>query len=84
MAITESWLNSTINDQLVSLDGFMPPERRDSVTGREGGIMIYCATDIPYKRRTDLEGPNSECLWIEISCPSNTNVLFGVYYRPTL
>ena len=82
IGISESWLNNSIPDKTVSLDGYMPPLRRDRQNSRGGGVMIYYSTELVCTRRRDLEGPNSECLWAEISC-CNMTILFGVYYRPT-
>ena len=81
VAITETWLNANTSSSLLSLDGYLPPERRDRTTGRGGGVMIYCSIDTPYTRRHDLEG-QSESLWIQIETSKSNFILVGVYYRP--
>ena len=45
---------------------FHPPERKDRIGGRYGGVILYVKDTIVYKRRLDLESNRLECLWIEI------------------
>jgi hypothetical protein len=52
IGVSETWLSPSIHNHLIGLDGFSPPERNDRVNKRGGGVMIYCFTSIPYRRRS--------------------------------
>ena len=65
VVITESWLRSDIDDNLLSISAFNL-FRKDRVAGRGGGICVYLSNVIPCKRRLDLENPNFECLWLTL------------------
>ena len=80
LAVTETWLDSNIPDALVSITGYQKPFRRDR-NKRGGGTAIYCADNLPVRRRIDLEDANSECIRIECLL-NNYKLLFAVYYRP--
>ena len=81
ITISETWLDESYPDQLLHIDNFQPPFRRDRPTGRGGGLLTYIHTCLPSTRRLDLEGPNCECIWVEISTQRGP-VLIGKYYRP--
>ena len=44
-------------------------------------VGLYVKESLYYKRRSDLESDNLECIWIEIIL-RNKRVLFGTFYRP--
>ena len=81
ITISETWLDDSYPDQLLLIDNFQPPFRRDRRTGRGGGVMTYVKSSIPCLRRLDLESNNSECIWMEASTLRG-KVLIGNYYRP--
>ena len=45
IAITETWLNSSINDEEVCIEGYCIL-RRDRVFGQGGGVCLYIRNDI--------------------------------------
>ena len=47
-----------------------------------GGLLIYIANHIIYKRRHDLEQSDVENIWIEIKFPHNKPLLINFAYRP--
>jgi hypothetical protein len=81
LAITETWLNDSDEDDNFLIPGFCNPIRRDRGYGRGGGICIYIRNGLSYKRRLDLENAMIECIWIE--CVFGlTNIMVGVFYNP--
>ena len=63
MAVPESWLNSDIEDGLVSINGYNI-FRKDRPSRRGGGICVYLPHGTYAKRRLDLEHENLEWLWL--------------------
>jgi hypothetical protein len=63
IAITESWLNEDIDNNILSINGFNI-HRNDRSTGRGGGVCAYISSHIPSKRRQDLENSAYECMWV--------------------
>ena len=63
LAVTESWLNDDIDDDLVSISGYNL-FRKDRSYRRGGGICVYLSQGIPVKRMIDLESHNFECAWL--------------------
>ena len=81
VALTETWLNDSVPNQDLEFNDFQLPFRRDRVGDNHGGILVYVKTDLPCKRRYDLELVTIECLWVEINV-KNKNILVGTFYRP--
>lgn len=63
VAITETWLNSSIDDNLISINDFIV-YRKDRSHCRGGGVGAFVSSCIPSKRRSDLESDRFECLWV--------------------
>ena len=61
--ITESWLHSYIDSAYISDPGYVL-YRRDRPDREGGGVCAFVTTGIPCKRRTDLEHPVFECIWL--------------------
>ena len=57
VAVTESWLNSDIEDGLVSINGYNI-FRKNRPSRRGGGICVYLPHGTYAKRRLDLEHEN--------------------------
>ena len=60
---------------------FLAPFKADRPDRPGSGVIVYIRDALPSKRRTDLEIPGLEALWIEIQTQSKT-VLVGGFYRP--
>ena len=58
--ITESWFNDRIDDSVLTIPGYVL-QRRDCPT-RGGGVSTFVSSSIPFKRRSDLESPDHECM----------------------
>ena len=63
------------------MNSFHPPERKDRQYDYHGGVIVNVKESLYYKRRSNLESGNLECIWIEILL-RNKRVLFGTFYRP--
>lgn len=81
ICISESKLNDSISDSSISIDGYRQPLRKDRPINNGGGLVIYMKNNIHYKRRSDLELPNIETIWVEINA-LNRKFLLGLFYRP--
>jgi len=79
VAVTETWLDSSVTDQEVAVPGYSI-ERRDR--NREGGgVALYIRNNIAYNRRDDLMGINEFCA-VDLLLPKSKPILVGVAYRP--
>ena len=81
ICLTETWLDRRISDTDIELSGFKLPYRRDRQGDNHGGICVYVKDSIFSKRRPDLEMPDIECVWIEVST-RHKKLLLGIFYRP--
>ena len=61
--ITESWLHDHIDSNILTIPGYniVRRDRRDRIGG---GVCAFVSSEIPFKRRSDLESPEHECLWL--------------------
>ena len=67
-AVTETWFNDDIEEELISIDGYVI-SCKDRQQGRGGGVCIYLSEHLHLKRRTDLECLDMECMWLWL-CPT--------------
>lgn len=77
----ETFLTENTTNAELNINGYSA-ERKDRVSKKGGGLVIYIAEKIPYKRRTDLEINNIESIWIEITYPNTKSFLINYVYRP--
>jgi len=66
ICVSESWLDSTIDNDCISLYGYLKPFRLDR-NSHGGGVMAYVKSDILCTRRFDLEVAGIEIMWLDIS-----------------
>ena len=59
----------------------MPPFRSDRQGRPGGGVAVYARNSLSCKRRSDLELPGVESVWVQIQVKSK-KVLIGRFYRP--
>ena len=57
---------------------FIVDDRRGDI---HGGICVYIKSNVYSRRRSDLELPDIECIWLEIVCHHRT-FLLGTFHRP--
>ena len=77
---TESWLGPNTTDEALRIDDYRL-YRRDRPTDNHGGVCVYIKEDIYSRRRSDLELPHVECVWVEINI-QHKKILIGIFYRP--
>ena len=56
--------------------------RRDRITGKKGGIVVYVKNGINYIHCKEIEDDNIESIWIEVCFKNQKRILFGFIYRP--
>ena len=69
----------SVNSELFQIRGFVHKNR---IAGEGGGVAMYLSDDLKWKRRTDLETNEIECIWVEVDIFKSTSFLFGCIYRP--
>ena len=82
VSFSETWLDKSVSSQDLLFPTFHPPERKDRLSDRYGGVILYVKDTLTYTRRYDLELNRLECIWIQIKLHNKNNVLYGVFYRP--
>lgn len=80
ICLTETWLNQNIPDDSIKLDGFKL-YRRDRGGDNHGGVCVYIKDNVFSRRRSDLELPNIECIWVEVTV-HHRKFLLGTFYKP--
>ena len=79
--ITESWFN---DDIVLTILGYVL-QRRERPTC-EGGVCTFVSSSIPFKRRSDLESPDHECMWLWLRPPRLprpfSGIIVGAMYFP--
>ena len=80
ICLTETWLGPNTTDEALRIDDYSL-YRRDRPTDNHGGVCVYIKEDIYSRRRTDLELPHVECVWVEINI-NHKKILIGTFYRP--
>ena len=82
LVITESRLDESIPGNIIKLQGYHEPVRRDRYGGgRHGGCLIYISDKLTFKHRVDLQSDHFEHLWVDVRV---SNLMFTVtcFYRP--
>ena len=79
-ACSETHLDDSVDDSLVSIPAFNQVRKDRNRKG--GGLMIYVHETHRFIRRSELEIPGVEVMWIEIQISSKYKILFGACYRP--
>ena len=75
ICITESWLDGKTSDDDIKIEIYKL-FRRDRPGDHHGGIRVYVCNNVFFsKRRHDLELPNIECLWVEISIKNKIQLI---------
>ena len=80
MAISETHLDNTIADSVVSIQGYNFFRRDRDRFG--GGTAFFLKEHIPAKIRNDLSRNGVEALWLQIHIPYSKPILICCCYRP--
>jgi exonuclease III len=82
VTLSETWLHSNCDNLELEINGFQSPFRKDrSNDSGYGGVMAWVSSNLSAKRRSDLELPQLEIMWLEVRSKNNKFIL-GVGYRP--
>ena len=84
LCITESKLDETIPSNIVMLQGYYEPIRRDrALNGRHGGgCLMYISENLTYKQKTELQSDYFEHLWADIKIGSHSFSVTCLYRPP--
>ena len=78
IAFTETWLNDSINDEEINIDGYkVVPRDRTSRSG--GGVCLYVRSDIAFNINIDIPIDDTESIWINVLL-QDKNQLLWVFY----
>ena len=80
IAISESWLDSTVFDSEIHIDNYNI--LRKDRERRGGGVCLYIRDDLAFNPRPDLLHNELEATWCELLLPKSKPILCGVIYRP--
>ena len=81
IAFTETWLNDSVNDEEIKIDGYKIV-RKDRCSGQGGGVCLYIRNDLAFNIIDELETGITESIWINILLPRSKPIVLGVLYRP--
>ena len=82
LAINETKIDSTVNDNEIYLPGFEVVKKDRSVDGRSsGGVCMYLRNSINYQIRDDLWDDQLECVVIEIIRPHSRPFIVSTWRK---
>ena len=80
LTLSETWLDETVTDGEVNMDGYSTIRRDRNRHG--GGVLLYVKDGISYNTRPDLQEEGLEAAWIELFLPKSKGILVSSIYRP--
>ena len=85
LIITESKLDKTIPNNLIMIQGYHEPVRRDRlINGRNGGgVLIYIAEHIIFQHKPELQSAYFEHIWVDIKIKNLTFAINALYRPPS-
>ena len=84
LIITESKLDQTIPNNLITIQGYHEPLRHDrEVNGRHGGgVLIYIAEHLAFQNRPEFQSNYYEHLWADIRVNDKIYAINALYRPP--
>lgn len=83
LAMNETNIDSSVNDNDIYLPGFEVVRKDRSVNGRSGGgVCMYLRNNTNYQIPDDLCNDQLECVVIEVTRPYSRPFLVSTWYRP--
>ena len=79
IAVTETWLNNTISDDKIHIQGYRVIQKDQLVHG-SGGCALYVTDGFNFKHCLELEDHDFEAIWIEGKI-NKTKYVIGCVYR---
>jgi hypothetical protein len=80
LGLSESWLNTNIPDQVLTIPGY-DTIRKDPSEPKETGLLLYVNESLTAKRLPHLENQAVESIWIEVKLKNCSPILIGFCYR---
>ena len=80
VGISESWLDNSITDNEIHIDGFCTLRKDRDRKG--GGVCTFIRNDIAFRTRDDLAHDSLEATWFELLLPKSKPIVIGTVYRP--
>ena len=80
LAVSESWLDSSVTDDEVKIDGYTILRKDRNRNG--GGVCMYVKNSIAFNRRSDFTSTLLESIWIDLLIPKMKPITIGTCYRP--
>ena len=81
ICMSETWLHNQTNTDKILIPNYREPYRRDRNDRQGGGVCAYVSENIVSRRLDDLEPPDIDLIWIELTLQAK-RVIVGVGYRP--
>jgi hypothetical protein len=81
ITMSETWLHESISNNLIKIPGYREPYRNDRKDRRGGGVCAYVSDNVTCKRLKELEPPDIDLLWLELTF-QRKRVVLGIGYRP--
>ena len=72
---------ASVNSELFQIPGFKFVHK-NRIAGEGGGVAMYLFNDLKWKRRTDIETDEIECIWVEVDVFKGKSFLVGCILRP--
>ena len=84
LIITESKLDSSIPDNLITIPGYHQPIRRDrQINGRYGGgVLVYISENIIFQHRPNLQIDYFEHIWVDVKISGRIFAINALYRPP--
>ena len=82
LMFSETWLDNSVSNHEISLDGYQSFRCDRPGNRRGGGVLIYLRDDLPAQVRADLTNEVDECIWIEVTRRKCKPVFLCCAYRP--
>lgn len=84
--ITESWLTSSVSDQLINIPGFITCRRDRATDQRGGGLCTFINSQFDFVELPEVNDPDIESQWFLIKparLPRGINsIILGTVYHP--
>ena len=84
LILTESKLDQTIPNNLITIPGYHEPLRRDrEINGRHGGgVLVYVAENLVFKHKVELQSEYFEHIWVDVKVRNKTFAINALYRPP--
>ncbi|XP_071963444.1 uncharacterized protein [Antedon mediterranea] len=80
--ITETWLNSSIENNEIWINGYEICRLDRQLSQSGGGVLCYIKNGIRFKEIYNFRVETIEALWVEFNLPYSKPLLLGNIYRP--